>query len=83
MQKYLYNVCYAIVRCFDMICNAILGGDPRETISRRIGRAIERRVRCRFCYLLCYLLNKIDRDHCRKAADAPAPDGSMAVDKDV
>lgn len=83
IRTYLYNIGYALVRCTDMVCNAILGGDPRETISRRIGRAVEKRENCKLCSWLCTALNRIDPNHCQRAADAPAPDGSMAVDKDL
>jgi hypothetical protein len=32
--RYLYNLCYSI----DQFCNTVLGGDPDETISSRLGK---------------------------------------------
>lgn len=39
MKKYLYNILIGI----DQLANAILGGDPDETISSRLGKHIVKR----------------------------------------
>lgn len=50
--------------------NAALNGDPRETISSRAhhSRSRERKWACR----LCRLLDRLDPNHCRDAADEHA-----------
>lgn len=39
MKKYLYNILIGI----DQLVNALLGGDPDETISSRLGKHIAKR----------------------------------------
>ncbi len=64
MRKYLYNILIGI----DQLTNAILGGDPDETISSRMGKHLAKRD-CLLCNLLCALLNKIQPGHCLKAIE--------------
>jgi len=52
----------------DQYANTLLGGDPKETISSRLGRGQARG--CKLCYILCSFLNLFDKDHCKKAASA-------------
>jgi hypothetical protein len=61
VQGIALNVMYSI----DQLGNAVIGGDPDETISSRAGRAIQE-GRCKGCKLLCWLLNKVDPNHCNK-----------------
>lgn len=54
----------------DEFGNTLLGGAPGETISGRAGRAAQDgRLWGRF---LCYLLGKIDPNHCAKAVENDA-----------
>lgn len=64
VKKYLYNILISI----DQLVNAILGGDPNETISSRMGKHLAKKD-CPFCNLLCSLLNLINKDHCVKAIE--------------
>lgn len=65
--------------CVDCLANALTGGDPRETISSRAGKALAngRRWAC----VLCRFLNVFQKDHCIKSVDqgqggrAVIPDG--------
>lgn len=51
---------------FDQLANVAANGSSTETISARAYRAqVEGR---RWGCVLCKLLDKIDKDHCRKAA---------------
>ena len=50
----------------DQAINVMLGGDPRQTISARMGRNIAL-GRCRLCRPICALLALIQRDHCAKS----------------
>ncbi len=61
VQGIALNVMYSI----DQLGNAVIGGDPDETISSRAGRAVKE-GRCKGCKLLCWLLNKVDPNHCDK-----------------
>lgn len=64
MKKYLYNILIGI----DQLSNAILGGDPDETMSSRMGKHVARHDSW-FCNLVCALLNKIQPGHCIKAIE--------------
>lgn len=68
--KYLANVAISV----DQLANTLLGGDPDMTISTRMGRAI-RNGRCHLCRPVCWLLGKIDKDHCARADKAERDEG--------
>jgi hypothetical protein len=62
----------------DELTNAILLGDPRETISSRADKAMNEGKR--WGCVLCKLLNYLQKDHCQKSLE---PDvGDMAIIKD-
>jgi len=63
LKRYALNVLISI----DQLANALLGGDPDETISSRIGK---RRSTCRLCGWLCAVLDRIDQRHCSKSIEA-------------
>jgi hypothetical protein len=66
LDRYIWNNLIA----FDQVMNTIYGGDPDETISSRIGKvAVTRPDSCKFCVFVCYLLDKIDPDHCTKSVE--------------
>ena len=69
--KYVWNVLIAI----DQLCNAILAGDPDETMSSRFGKwsnvtkesdSWKRHI----AKVMCYLLNLIDKNHCPNSIEA-------------
>lgn len=62
-RRYVLNAAVA----FDRLLNALLGGDPEMTVSGRMGRAIAN-GHCRLCRPVCWVLGKLDRDHCAKQA---------------
>lgn len=64
-QRWGWNVLIAV----DQLGNALLGGDPDETLSSRMGKAI-RDGRCRLCRPVCWLLNRIDPGHCQNSIEA-------------
>lgn len=73
IKRYLINLLVAI----DQGINAILAGDPDETLSSRAGKRIKT---CNLCRMLCLLLDKIDYRHCQESIE---PDeGSNAALKD-
>lgn len=71
-KTYFWNVMLGI----DQLANAIIGGDPDETLSSRMGKNI-RDGKCRLCKIVCYFLNKIDPNHCRDAIESD--EGSRQV----
>jgi hypothetical protein len=67
-KRYLRNVAFAI----DQLANAILLGDPDETISSRLGkwqRANGGGWRRYVAWGVCSMLHWIDRDHCRQSIE--------------
>jgi hypothetical protein len=64
MKRYIWNVLIAI----DQFFNAVLGGDPDETMSSRMGKRVLRKD-CRFCKLICGILNVFEKDHCFKSIE--------------
>ena len=60
--RYVWNILIAI----DQFFNAVLGGDPDETISSRAGKRRETQLWAR---CLCWFLNKLDTKHCKKSIE--------------
>lgn len=81
---YLFNILKAlwgIIVGIDRLANALLGGSPEMTLSGRMGRDIKNGV-CAVCKPICWLLNKINTNHCANQADAEAGLGGDAVSKE-
>lgn len=62
--------------CVDCLCNALLGGDPRETISSRAAKAQAAGEEWG-CVLCAFLAGITASDHC--ALSLAANEGSRAV----
>lgn len=60
LKTYLINIAIAA----DFMLNALLAGDPAETLTRRMARA-GREGRWYGC-VFCRLMDLIDTDHCRR-----------------
>lgn len=63
LKFYIRNVLVA----FDQLVNAIFFGDPDETISSRAGKRVGK---CKFCTALCWVLDKLDKDHCKTSLES-------------
>lgn len=63
VRRYLVNVLLG----FDQLGNALLAGDPDETISSRAAKA--RAKRKAWGCVLCALLDGLDRDHCDRSLE--------------
>lgn len=74
IRRYLWNNLIAL----DQAVNTLLGGDPDMTLSGRMGRDIKNK-RCRLCLAVCWLLNKIDSNHCQKQEVTESDEGRDAV----
>ena len=61
---YAWNILIAL----DVLLNAILLGDPNETISSRAARAMRRDQPWWACWV-CTLTDLVDPDHCPKAIE--------------
>jgi hypothetical protein len=67
-----------ILLALDQFGNALIGGDPDETISRRAGRARNRGER--WGCIFCKLLEKIDPRHCGRSVTGDDPhEGANSV----
>jgi hypothetical protein len=64
MKRYLWNILISI----DQFFNTLLGGDPDETISSRLGKHLAKHD-CPFCNLVCKFLNLFQKDHCIKSIE--------------
>ena len=59
-----------IALAWDQLINAHLpGGDEDETISSRMGKALEAKKNCWICKVLCRMLHWIDPNHCQDAIE--------------
>lgn len=65
MGKYLWNLTISL----DQFLNTLLGGNPDETMSSRMGKKLVKHEKCPVCRFLCKILNKIQKDHCVKAIE--------------
>jgi len=61
-MKYIWNILISI----DQLANTVLGGDPDETLSSRMGK---KRETCKLCYWLCRLLSMVDPSHCENSIE--------------
>jgi hypothetical protein len=70
--RYVWNLLIAL----DQFCNAILAGDPDETMSSRFGkwsvlqtRTKEDGIKRSVADAICWFLNKLETDHCKKSIE--------------
>lgn len=73
-MQYIWNLLIAI----DQLANAILLGDPRETISSRADKAM-REGKAWGC-ILCKLLAKIQKNHCQDSLEPDVGDKAIIPD---
>ncbi len=76
IARYLWNILISV----DQLANTVLGGDPDMSLSGRMGRAIKE-GRCILCRPICWILGKLDKDHCKKQDIKEADEGRDAVFK--
>ena len=70
LWQYLYNCINLVDRAINTV---IFFGDPRQSISSRMGRNVAA-GRCDFCGWLCRRLDFFEADHCaKKWADEQRP----------
>ena len=58
-----------ILISIDQFFNTLTGGDEDETISSRMGKAVEDKKNCWLCQTLCSVLHWIDPNHCQKSIE--------------
>jgi hypothetical protein len=63
--RYIFNILIAI----DQLFNAILFGDPDETISSRIGKKIRAGTKNKFLIVVAKILDWIDPNHVIKTIE--------------
>jgi len=64
MKQYFFNILISI----DQFFNTLLMGNPDETISSRMGKKV-RENKCFFCKIICNLLGKLDKNHCKNSIE--------------
>jgi hypothetical protein len=64
VKRYFWNVLISL----DQLLNTLLGGDPDETLSSRMGKKVKQR-KCWACKLICSLLDLIQSGHCEKSIE--------------
>ena len=74
-KMYLINNLIAL----DRGVNTILGGSPEITMSGRMGSDVSA-GKCTFCKVVCYILGKIQTNHCANAAAYDAAHNDTTVD---
>lgn len=62
MKRYFWNLLISV----DQMLNALLAGDPDETLSSRMGKRV---ATCAVCKTLCDFLDRIDYRHCQKSIE--------------
>lgn len=67
IRKLVGPVIFAALVGLDMFVNGLVGGDPKETISHRLGRAQARGSVV--AAVICLPLNLISQDHCRRVGE--------------
>ncbi len=60
------RVAAQVLYAWDQLLNAKMAGDPDETLSSRLSKA---RERCVLCRGLCWMIDRIDPDHCARAVE--------------
>jgi hypothetical protein len=73
--QYLWNLLIAV----DQLGNAILAGDPDETISSRLGKWREGPSGWRrsVAYAVCRLLHILDKSHCERSVEPDEGDRGL------
>ena len=64
LGKYIKNILIGV----DQLANAVIGGDPDETISSRAGKEVRSGKGWGWKFL-CLVLNKFDKNHCQKSIE--------------
>jgi hypothetical protein len=59
---YLKNLLISL----DQLLNAVLLGNPDETLSSRMGKRV---ATCKFCAWFCKLLDRVDYRHCQESIE--------------
>ncbi len=75
VKQYFWNLFIAV----DQLGNALLLGDPDETISSRLGKYVRAGTENKFLIFVAMILDKIDPGHCR--ASIEEDEGKDAVVK--
>lgn len=83
LKQYLHNNTAALetllwtpLVLLDKQANALLGGDPQETISSRAGKRIASR---KWAKWLCKKLHKLDPEHCERNIDLSQGSDAISV----
>ena len=76
----IWAIVWGVIVGIDRLGNTLLGGDPKMTLSGRMGRDIREGL-CWICKPICWVLNKIQKNHCAIQAADEAALGANAADQ--
>lgn len=72
LKRYVFNILISI----DQLVNTLIGGDPDETLSSRMGKLVREwrqkpynKGRYIISLIICWLLHLIDSNHCNKSIE--------------
>lgn len=63
VKRYAWNVLISL----DQLLNTLLGGDPDETLSSRMGKRARKGDKLGRCF--CAVLDVLDKNHCEKSIE--------------
>jgi hypothetical protein len=63
MKRYMWNFLISL----DQLLNTLLGGNPDETLSSRMGKRARKGDKFAKCF--CSVLDVFDKDHCEKSIE--------------
>lgn len=64
LNTYFWNCLIAL----DQLANTLLGGDPDETMSSRMGKLVAKR-KCILCRVICNVLDRFQINHCQRSIE--------------
>ncbi len=74
IKLYFWNILIAL----DQLINTVLGGDPDETISSRMGKIVAKKPdSCVLCVWVCRVLHWFDTDHCNRVVEMDRGDRNV------
>lgn len=75
MKKNFSSYVLNLLIAMDQLGNALLGGDPDETISSRAAKA--QKANKKWGCILCKFLDRLDPNHCQKNVENDEGDRSF------
>lgn len=78
-NEYAKNLVWKWLLSYDQHANALAFGNPDEYISSRAGKC-SRKSGKRLCKIICYILNKLEYNHCERSIETDLKEAHEQVD---